>query len=108
MRFHYILDAPRTYLVSGCIIMQKSDILNSRFGAATFVAVLQFYQNNFFIELACDCSAFWHRDLKSWTLISEQNSKQNLLYRSYAFGNTWASDILLAYIRLATFRFGSK
>ena len=43
--------------MSGCIIMQKSDILKSCFGAATFVVVLQFSQNNVFIELACDRSA---------------------------------------------------
>ena len=45
--------------------MQNSDILKSCFGA-TFVVVLQFSQNNVFIELACDRSAFWHRDLNSW------------------------------------------
>ena len=79
-------------LVSGCIIMQKSDIRKSCFGAATFVVVLQFSQNAF-IELACDRSAFWHWDLNSWTLISEKNSIQNLLYGSYSFGNTWVSGI---------------
>ena len=74
--------------------MQKSDILSPVIGAATFVVVLQFSQNNVFIELACDRSAFWHRDLNSWTHISEKkNSIQNLLYRSYSFGNTWASGI---------------
>ena len=81
-----------TCLVSGCIIMQKSDILKSCFGAATFAVVLQFSQNNVFIELACDHSAFGHRNLNSWTLISEKYI-QNLLYRSYLFGNTWASGI---------------
>ena len=50
--------------------MQKSDRLKSCFGAATFVVVLQFSQSNVFIELACDRSAFWHRDLNSWTFIS--------------------------------------
>ena len=80
-------------LVSRCIIMQKSDILKSCFGAVTFVVVLQFSQNNVFIELACDRSAFWHRDLNSWTLISEKNSIQNHLYRSYSFDNSWASGI---------------
>ena len=72
--------------------MQKSDILKSCFGAATLVVVLQFSQNNVFIELACDRSAFLHHDLNSWTLISEKKSIQNLLYRSYSFGSTWASD----------------
>ena len=60
---------------------------------ATFVVVLQFSQNNVFIDLACDRSAFWHRDLNSWTLISEENSLQNLLYLYYSFGNTWVSVI---------------
>ena len=61
-----------TCLVSGCIITQKSDILKSCFGTATFVVVLHFSQNDVFIELACDRSALRHRDLNSWTLISEK------------------------------------
>ena len=73
--------------------MQKSDILKSCFGAATFVVVLQFSQNNVFIELACDRSVFWHRNLNSWTFISEKNNIEDLLYRLYSFGNTWASGI---------------
>ena len=52
--------------------MQKFDILKSCFGAATFVVVPQFSQNSAFIELVYDRSAFWHRDLNSWTLISEK------------------------------------
>ena len=82
-----------TCFVSGYNIMQKSYILKSCFRVATFVVVLQFSQNNVFIELACDRYAIWHRDLNSWTLISENNSIQNLLYLSYSFGNTKASGI---------------
>ena len=54
--------------------MQKLYILKSCFGAATFVVhvVLQFSQNNVFIELVSDRTAFWQRDLNSWTLISEK------------------------------------
>ena len=74
--------------------MQKSDTLKSCFGAAIFVVVLQLSQNNVLIELACDRYAFLHRDLNSWTLISEKNSIQKLRNRSYSFGNTWASGIL--------------
>ena len=74
-------------------IRALAEILKSCFGAATFVVVLEFSQNKVFTEPACNRSAFWHRDLNSWTLISEKNSIQNLLYRSYSFGNTWASGI---------------
>ena len=54
------------------IIMKKSDRLKSCFGEATFEVVLQFSQNNVFIELAFDRSAFWRRDLNSWALISDK------------------------------------
>ena len=59
--------------------MRKSDILKSCFGAVTFVVVLQFSQNNVFIELANGRSAFWHRDLKSWTLISKDTAYKTFL-----------------------------
>ena len=96
-----------TCLVSGCIIMQKSNILKSCFGSATFAVVLQFSQNKDFIELACDHSAFWHRNLNSWTLISEKYI-QNLLYRCICLAIPGRLAFLVAHIRLATFRFGSK
>ena len=96
-----------TCLVSGCIIMHKSDILKSCFAAATFVVVLKFSQNNVFIELACDRSAFWHRDLNSWTLISEK-----IAYKTFFTVHICLALLgrafLVAHIRLAAFRFGSK
>ena len=79
--------------------MQKSDILKSCFGAVTFVVVLQFSQNNVFIELACDRSAFWHLDSNSWTLISEK-----IAYKTFTIRIRLAIlgrlAFLVAYIRL--------
>ena len=88
--------------------MQKSDILKSCFGAATFVVVLQFSQNNVFIELACDRSAFWHRDLNSWTLISEKIAYKTFFTVRIRLAILGRLAFLVAHIRLETFRFGSK
>ena len=97
-----------TCLVSGCIIMQKSDILKSGFWAATFVIVYQFSQNNVFIELACDRSAFWHRYSNSWTLISEKKAYKTFFTVRMRLAILGRPAFLVAHIRLTTFRFGSK
>ena len=86
--------------------MQKSDILKSGFRAATFV--LQFSQKNDFIELACDRSAFWHPDLNSWTLISEKIAYKTFFTVRICLLILGRLEFLVAHIRLATFRFGSK
>ena len=88
--------------------MQKSGILKSCFWAAPFVVVLQFSQNNIFIELACDCSAFWHRDLNSWTLISEKIAYKTFFTIRIRLAILGRLAFLVAHIRLATFPFGSK
>ena len=88
--------------------MQKSDILKSCFGAATFAVVLQFSQNNIFIELACDRSAFWHPDLNSSTLISEKIAYKTFFTVRILLAILGRLAFLVAHIRLATFRFGSK
>ena len=88
--------------------MQKSDILKSCFGAATFVVVLQFSQNNVFIELARDHSAFWHQDMNSWTLISEKLAYKTFVTVRIRLAILGRLALLVTNIRLATFRFGSK
>ena len=93
--------------LSGCIIMQESEVLKSCFQVASFVLLLQFSLYNIFIELCCDCSAFWHWNLHEWTLIIEENYIQNH-YCSCSFGNNWTSRIFVAQIWLEHFRFGSK
>ena len=75
----------------------------SCFGAATFVVVLQFSQNNGFIELACNRSAFWQRDLNSWTLISEKIAYKTFFTVRIRLAILWRLAFLVAYIRLATF-----
>ena len=78
------------------------------FGAATFVVVLQFSQNNVFIELACDRSAFWHQDLNSWTIICEKIAYKTFFTVRICLAILGHLAFLVAHIRLATFRFGSK
>ena len=94
--------------MNGCIIMQKSDILKSCFGAATFVVVLQFSQNNVFIELGCDRSAFWYWDLNSWTLIMKKIAHKTFFTVRIGFAILGRMAFLKPHIWLATFRFGSK
>ena len=80
--------------------MQKSDILKSCFGAVTFVVVLQFSQNNVFIELACDRSAFWHLDSNSWTLISEKIAYKTFFTIRIRLAILGRLASLVAYVRL--------
>ena len=75
---------------------------------ATFVVVLQFSQNNVFIDLACDRSAFWHRDLNSWTLISEEIAYKTFFTVTIRLAILGCLSFLVANTQLATFRFGSK
>ena len=66
--------------MSGCIIMQKLDIVGHTevlFWGGDFCSSSIFSEQRF-IELACDGSVFWHWDLNSWTLISEKIAYKTL------------------------------
>ena len=56
-------------LMGGSIIMQKAQVLESYFRAASLEVCLQLFQNNIFIECSCDGSALWTRYLHNWRLV---------------------------------------
>ena len=67
------------YLMGGSIIMQKAQVLESCFRAASLEVCLQLFQNNIFTECSCDGSALWNRQYHNWTFIVKENTYDTFL-----------------------------
>ena len=66
-------------LMGGSIIMQKAQVLESYFRAASLEVCLQLFQNNIFIECSCDSSALWTGNCITGPLLSKKTSYNTFL-----------------------------